>query len=59
MINVRLSDGFGNNLFQVLFAELLSAKTGVGILVHGQDSPVFRAYEGRYSEGPKHFSEAA
>ena len=41
MINVRLSDGFGNNLFQVLFAELLSAKTGVGILVHGQDSLSF------------------
>lgn len=53
MINVRLSDGFGNNLFQVLFAELLSARTGVGIAVFGKDSPVLRAYEGVCSEPAK------
>ncbi len=45
MINVHLSEGFGNNLFQVCFAEVVSALSGAHIRVCGVDGPVARLYE--------------
>ena len=44
MIKLHLSEGFGNNIFQALFAEYISSLTGHDIQVSGVTSPVSELY---------------